>query len=267
MRSSQVIRNTSSLLAPTMSSKQRSTLTSVVGHIDPPATLPFPLPQTPRTATDIASLRRSLHLPIERPPGPIVRRAVPNEEEGEDEEEEDTKRGDQESNAAGHSLLYLPRGSSELRDEDPYSNSSRGQSGQEAYHTSRIPQVELPSQIHQQRPYSSYRTISRQLAEKRDAERNGPYQGAYTHEFWNPDEQQRKEHLQSREKFLAGEFKTVIGAANTFLPVRKEGYVRGEGQYPLEPPGSMTARPDKTTAIHFASMPRTTQPLLAGAWK
>ena len=74
--------------------------------------------------------------------------------------------------------------------------------------------------------------------------------------------------MKSREKFLAGQFRTVVGAANTYLPVRPEGGVRCEGQYPLEPPGNAGARPENITAVHFAAMvPRSRRPPLAGAWK
>jgi hypothetical protein len=260
MRSSRVIDNNSSLLAPTLSSTQRSMLTSEIARVEGPHERSFPLPQTPRTAEDIAHLRRTLYMPVVHPSGPVTRKPVVPQSDANDDSSDEG--GDDRQDG----LLYLPPGSSELQSTDP-TDPTRLTATYAEYHAAHIPQVVLPTQIHKQRPYSSYQKISRQLVKKRDADRNSPYQGAYTHEFWNPDEQQRKEYMKSREKFVAGAFKTRIGAANTAMPIRKEGGVRGEGRYPLEPPGSVAARPEKTTAAHFASMQRSTQPPLAGAWK
>lgn len=257
---------TSSLLVPTLSSAMRSSLTSQIAHIDAPETHAFPLPQSARTAKEIAAARRSLYLPVRHPPGPVHRAAAADSELGDD--------GDSSSEVAGISTnlsetLHRLQGSAKT----PYGGSGSMYLSQSArrscspYRDTATREVLLPSQVGAERPYSSYQKITRALASREHSERQGVYQGAYTHEFRNPDEAERKEYMHSREKFLAGAFKTSFGYANSSLQLRPEGHLRGEGPYPLEPAGSATARPENTTAIHFASMPRSTQPLLAGAWK
>lgn len=264
MRSSRVFSGRSQLLAPTSSSMQRSLLTSQIGRVDPATQLAFPLPQTPRTAEDIVNLRRSLRMPLTHPTGPVtgkpkVPQSGPNSDDS-DEEGGEHAVMDPEST---HGLLVLPAGSMESQ-VDHLSGSSQFRATGDHYHTARTPQVTLKSQIHQERPYSSFHKLTRKL----QTEREGPYQGAFKQGYMSPDQVERKEYMKSREKFLAGQFRTVIGAANTYLPVRPEGGVRGEGQYPLEPPGNAGARPEKITAVHFAGMlPRSRRPPLAGAWK
>ena len=256
----------SSLLVPTLSSAMRSSLTSQIAHIDAPETHAFPLPQSARTAKEIAAAQRSLYLPVRHPPGPVHRTAAADSELGDD--------GDSSSEVAGTSTNL----SETLHRRQISAKTPSGESGSmylsqsarrscSPYRDTATREVLLPSRVGAERPYSSYQKITRALASREHSERQGVYQGAYTHEFRNPDEAERKEYMHSREKFLAGAFKTSFGYANSSLQLRSEGHLRGEGPYPLEPAGSATARPENTTAIHFASMPRSTQPLLAGAWK
>ena len=264
----------SSLLVPTLSSAMRSSLTSQIAHIDAPETHTFPLPQAVRTAKEIAAAQRSLYLPVRHPPGPVHRTAAADSSQGAEDRSELGDDGDSCSEVVAVSTnfgetLHRLQGSAKT----PYGESGSMYLSQSArrsfspYRDTATREVLLPSQVGAERPYSSYQKITRALASREHLERHGAYQGAYTHEFHNPDEAERKEYMHSREKFLAGAFKTSFGYANSSLQLRSEGHLRGEGPYPLEPAGSATARPENTTAIHFASMPRSTQPLLAGAWK
>jgi len=251
---------TSSLLAPTMSSMHRTTLTSTIGaptQPTRPGTATVPLPGSPRTAQDISSTLRTLHMPVRRPAGPIHRRKVKSAHI----EPEISEMFDEED---GQSFVYLAQDNGpELRDGN-VNDLSKFSTFRE-YQSDPASQILLPT-TPSERPYSSYQKITQTLAEKQKSEDRN-YPGAFVRPFMHPEEVKRKEYVQSKQKFLAGAFKTSFGPGQSSLEVRQAGGLRAEGAYPLEPFGPVSSRPENTTAIHFAAMQRSNQPHLAGDWK
>jgi hypothetical protein len=246
----------SSILAPTQSSMHRSSMTSQVARVDPAASA-YPSPRSARTASEITSLRRALYLPIQRPQGPLM----PQDDfasplEGEEGDPFPLPR----------EQVYLPHGSGGMREED-VSAVSRSTTGTRPEYCNSATQQVLVNTPNSSRPYSAYQKLTSEIAKKREEEQHTPYAGAYRQEFLLPDEAQRTEYIKSREKFLGGPFKTAFGPANSSLQLRKEGAIRPQGPFPLEPAGNAQFLPKNATAAHFAALPRSTQPPLAGAWK
>ena len=246
----------SSLLAPTVSSLQRATLSSSIGPIRSAPLVAPPTPHTARTPDDINATLRSLHMPVHRPTGPVHRHRVRTaslEPELAEEWLDD-----------GQSFVYLADSNEDaLRDESI--NEVSRYSTFKQYQSDTVPHVVLPT-TPAERPYSTYSKITRQLARKKQSEDRN-YPGACVRPFLHPEEVQRKEYMQSKQKFLSGQFKTSFGPGKTSLEIRKEGFLRAEGPFPLDPPEPVSARPDNTTAIHFVTLQRSRQPKLAGDWK
>jgi hypothetical protein len=162
--------------------------------------------------------------------------------------------------------VFLPHGSGGMREED-VSAVSRSTTGTRPEYCNSATQQVLITTPNSSRPYSAYQKITSEIAKRREDEQHTPYTGAYREEFHTPDEMHRAEYIKSREKFLAGPFKTAFGPANSSLQPRKEGCIRPQGPFPLEPAGNAQFLPPNATAAHFAALPRSSQPPLAGAWK
>lgn len=86
--------------------------------------------------------------------------------------------------------------------------------------------VKLPNPS--SKPYNSYSKY-----EDMDVEEVESYEGQYQGGFLTPYERERKEYINAKEKFLAGEFRCYFGVASA-IPLRKEGGVRGHGSYPAD---------------------------------
>jgi hypothetical protein len=56
-------------------------------------------------------------------------------------------------------------------------------------------------------------------------------EGTYRGGFLTPYERERREYIQAKTKFVAGDFRNFSGVASQ-IPLRKEGGIRGHGAYP-----------------------------------
>jgi hypothetical protein len=116
------------------------------------------------------------------------------------------------------------------------------------------------------KPYSNYRRIAKKN-ERLDTARQQTYEGTYvTGEYRSEEEQHRREQMENKTKFLAGEFQTRFSQESTAMPLRQEGQVRPHGPYP-DPPDF--AVPPQTKAYDWIYMKdlHLKDELLAGQWK
>ena len=116
------------------------------------------------------------------------------------------------------------------------------------------------------KPYSNYRRLAKKN-ERLDTARQQTYEGTYvTGEYRSEEEQHRREQMENKTKFLAGEFQTRFSQESTAMPLRQEGLVRPHGPYP-DPPDF--AVPPQTKAYDWIYMKdlHLKNELLAGQWK
>lgn len=120
--------------------------------------------------------------------------------------------------------------------------------------------VFLPNQT---KPHqSNYLQLQKNYQRAEIAEAEAHYQGLYSQPYLSQREKEIKEYNQAKEKFLAGNFKTMFH--HDTLELRKEGLVRPFGAYPKYPgPGY-----ENLTAADWNLVKRDQkEEFLFGAWK
>ena len=111
-------------------------------------------------------------------------------------------------------------------------------------------------------PYNTYKTITSKIEKEKEKEKNSKFQGTYTTPYICEDERYIKEYNMSKKNFLGGPFLTAFGKASS-IPLRKEGYVRGQGPYPLPVPGLQ----DVVASEWIVAREYNKEKHIAGAWK